>query len=194
MNVFSFSMLKSSIIRLLIVVLSLNLMACNDAKSPDVESNGSTPSIVAAKASTVEASANLVEALADFTVYKDPNCGCCVHWITHANDHGYSTETVHPANMSAIKAHYGIAPNLQSCHTAVNQDGYIFEGHVPAKFIKQFLADIPAGYIGLTVPAMVVGSPGMEVGDKFMPYQILALKKDGSSELYQAITSYQQQF
>jgi len=128
------------------------------------------------------------------TVYKDPNCGCCKHWIAHVEAHGFPTITNHPADMSLLKQRLNIVPNLQSCHSAVTPDGYIFEGHVPAKFMQQFLADPVAGAIGLTVPAMVVGSPGMEVGDKFRSYQILLLKDDGSSELYQTITSYQQQF
>jgi len=128
------------------------------------------------------------------TVYKDPNCGCCKHWITHVQEHGYGTKTIHPNDMWAVKERLNIKGNLQSCHSAVTAQGYVFEGHVPAKFMDKFLANPPADAIGLTVPAMVVGSPGMEVGDKFKAYEILLLKKDGSSELYQAIDSYQQQF
>ena len=128
------------------------------------------------------------------TVYKDPNCGCCVDWITHVEEHGYATKTVHPQDLWAIKSQYKIAGNMQSCHTAVTGQGYVFEGHVPAKFMDQFLANPPQGAVGLTVPAMVVGSPGMEVGDKFKAYHIMLLNSDGSSELYQAINSYQQQF
>lgn len=128
------------------------------------------------------------------TVYKDPNCGCCVHWITHVEEHGYETTTVHPQDMWLVKQKLGVTGPVQSCHSAVTKDGYVFEGHVPAKFMTQFLANPPAQAIGLSVPAMVVGSPGMEVDDKFRAYQILQLNKDGSSSLYQAIDSYQQQF
>ena len=96
--------------------------------------------------------------------------------------------------MSDIKEDRGIAPNYRSCHTAESNDGYVFEGHVPAKYIKQFLADVPKDSIGLSVPAMPVGTPGMEVDDRFMPYQILLLKEDGSSSVYAEIASYEEQF
>ncbi len=81
-----------------------------------------------------------------------------------------------------------------SCHTAVTENGYVFEGHVPARYIAQFLNDPPAGAVGLSVPAMPVGSPGMEYKDEFMPYQVLLVNKDGSVEVYASVESYQQQF
>jgi len=135
--------------------------------------------------------ANKTESL---TVYKDPNCGCCKDWISHVNEYGYVTKTIHPKDMWAVKQQLNIGNNLQSCHSAVTDNGFVFEGHVPAKFIEQFLANPVDGAIGLTVPAMVVGSPGMEVGDKFKAYKIWLMLDDGSSQLYQAIDSYQQQF
>ena len=83
--------------------------------------------------------------------------------------------------------------NLRSCHTAVSSQGYAFEGHIPARDSHQFLANPPADGIGLTVPAMPVGSPGMEVGDKFMPYRVLLMKKDGSTEVFASVESAAQQ-
>ena len=68
--------------------------------------------------------------------------------------------------------------------TAVSSDGYVFEGHVPAHVIQRFLTDPPNNAIGLAVPGMPVGSPGMEVGDRFDPYDVLLLRTDGSSEVY----------
>ena len=94
----------------------------------------------------------------------------------------------------AIKDLYRIANNLRSCHTAVSTQGYVFEGHIPARYIHQSLANPPADAMGLTVPAMPVGSPGMEVGDKFMPYQILLMKKDGSTEVFASVGSMAQQY
>ena len=70
----------------------------------------------------------------------------------------------------------------------------MFEGHVPSKFIRAFLAAPPKGSLGLSVPGMPVGSPGMEVGDRFMQYQVLLLNKDGSSEVYAEIVSAADQF
>jgi hypothetical protein len=75
----------------------------------------------------------------------------------------------------------------------VSSQGYAFEGHIPARYIHQFLANPPADGIGLTVPAMPVGSPGMEVGDKFMPYRVLLMKKDGSTEVFASVESAAQQ-
>ena len=82
---------------------------------------------------------------------------------------------------------------MRTCHTAVTADGYVFEGHVPAKYMAQFLASPPAQAIGLAVPGMPVGSPGMEQQDKVMPYQVMQMNKDGTTEVYADITSAQQQ-
>ena len=71
----------------------------------------------------------------------------------------------------------------------MSAQGFVFEGHVPSKFIHAFLAAPPEGSIGLSVPGMPVGSPGMEVGERFMPYQILLLQKDGSTEIFAEINS-----
>jgi len=128
------------------------------------------------------------------TVYKDRNCGCCASWIEHIDNLGFQSTTVHPQNLSALKDSFNIGANLRSCHTGVTTDGFVFEGHVPAKYIKQFLNKPPENAIGLTVPGMVVGSPGMEVGDKFRAYQVLVLNRDGSSSVYAEISSYNQQF
>jgi len=64
------------------------------------------------------------------------------------------------------------------------QGDYVFEGHVPARYVEAFLANPPEGAIGLSVPGMPVGSPGMEVGDRQDYYQVLLLKADGSSSIY----------
>jgi hypothetical protein len=96
--------------------------------------------------------------------------------------------------MSEIKSQYGIETRYRSCHTAVHADGYAFEGHVPAKFIKQFLASAPKGAIGLSVPAMPLGSPGMEVDERFQAYKVLLLKKDGSYTVFAEVNSYEAQF
>lgn len=128
------------------------------------------------------------------TVYKSPSCGCCKHWITHVEQHGLSTASMDTLEMDRIKQDYQIRPNYRSCHTGVSQQGYVFEGHVPAKYIKQFLAEAPSNALGLAVPAMPVGSPGMEVEDQFMPYDILLLHADGGSSVYAHIANYQAQF
>lgn len=124
----------------------------------------------------------------ELKVYKSPDCGCCVKWVEHLESHGLATSTLHPMNLAAVKQHFGIKPAYRSCHTGVSEQGYVFEGHVPAKLIEQFLAAPPEDAIGLAVPGMPVGSPGMEMGVRFDAYQVLLLKKDGSAEVYANIS------
>lgn len=102
------------------------------------------------------------EAPAKLDVYKDPNCGCCVGWVAHLKRHGFVTRVIDTAEMAAIKARLGIPDELASCHTA-QLGNYIIEGHVPAHAIKRLLMEKP-GALGLAVPGMPIGSPGMEGG------------------------------
>jgi hypothetical protein len=128
-------------------------------------------------------------------VYKSPNCGCCKKWISHINENGFVWNVHSDQSFSVIKDEKGIAPRYRSCHTAISKDGYAFEGHVPAKFIHQFMQEVhTADVIGLSVPAMPVGTPGMEVGNKFQPYKVLLLKSDGTYEIYADVQSYKEQF
>ena len=127
------------------------------------------------------------------TVYKDANCGCCKEWIGHAEDNGLTTTAHDVADLSLFKERYGVPAELRSCHTAVTSDGYVIEGHVPAKYVAEFLQNPPKQAIGLAVPGMPVGSPGMEYQDKFMPYQIMQINKDGTNQVYAEIESAEQQ-
>ena len=79
---------------------------------------------------------------------------------------------------------YEIETQYRSCHTAVSSNGFVFEGHIPSKFITQFLSEDHPDAIGLSVPGMPLGSPGMEAGDLFMPFEVLILYKDGTSKVY----------
>lgn len=130
----------------------------------------------------------------DMTVYKSETCGCCLHWMDHLANNGISSTAQHPSDLSGLKGAMGIQPQMQSCHTGVIDDRYVFEGHVPAKLIKQFMDSPPAGSIGLSVPRMPVGSPGMEVGDRFDPYQVMLLMEDGSAKIYATINSPSEQY
>lgn len=126
-------------------------------------------------------------------VYKSPTCGCCTGWIEHAQRAGIRAQTHHPDDLNVIKQRFKIEPRYQSCHTTVSQQGFVFEGHVPARFIQQFLANPPQDGIGLAVPGMPLGSPGMEAGDRFTPYQVLLLKADGSSSIYAEVATARDQ-
>lgn len=122
-------------------------------------------------------------------VYKSPTCGCCGDWVDHIQEHQFSAKIHHPEDLNQIKNNFSIQPRYQSCHTAVSKEGYVFEGHVPADLISRYLAAPPADSIGLAVPGMPVGSPGMEMGDRHDDYDVLLLKKDGSSEVYEHVTA-----
>ena len=117
------------------------------------------------------------------TVYKDPSCACCVVWVEHMKANGFQVE-VHDVNdLQAIKAEHGISPRLGSCHTAL-VDGYVVEGHVPADLVRQMLDERP-DIAGLSVPGMVVGSPGMEVpGQRAQPYDVIAFDANGRTAVY----------
>lgn len=128
-------------------------------------------------------------------VYKSFSCSCCKKWISHIEGSGFQSNVYNKKDISVIKEKKGIEPRYRSCHTAISNDGYVFEGHIPAKYIQKFLKEKHAdNVIGLSVPAMPVGSPGMEVDDKFQPYRVLLLKSDGSYETYAHVESYKEQF
>lgn len=117
-------------------------------------------------------------------VFKTATCGCCHKWMEHAEEEGLklTSEDLEYNSLVAKKTALNIPATAQSCHTTVI-DGYVFEGHVPAADIKKFLTDKPEGAIGLAVPGMPAGSPGMETGFS-MNYTVLQLNKDGSSSVF----------
>lgn len=126
----------------------------------------------------------------EFVVYKDPQCGCCSKWIEHMESAGFKPEPKDTQDLSGIKREFGLKPDQQSCHTGVWSSGdkrYVFEGHIPASLVQRFLDAPPQNARGLLVPGMPVGSPGMEYGDQRMPYEVLLLKNDGSTEVYARI-------
>lgn len=125
--------------------------------------------------------------LAKMTVYKTPSCQCCSKWVDHLTDNELASDVIELNDLSPIKSQYQIEGRYRSCHTGVvvvEEQSYVFEGHVPAEYVKQFLSNPPAGAIGLSVPGMPIGSPGMEVGDRRDYYQVLQLNADGSSVVY----------
>ena len=117
-------------------------------------------------------------------VWKSATCKCCGAWVKHLEANGFAV-TVNDADTSvlaALKRQAGISDKLASCHTA-KIGGYVVEGHVPSSDIKRLVTERPDA-IGLTVPGMPVGSPGMEQGAEFEPYDVLLIKKDGATEVF----------
>ncbi|MGB3068409.1 MAG: DUF411 domain-containing protein [Ottowia sp.] len=121
-------------------------------------------------------------------VWKDPNCGCCKDWITHLEENGFSVSVYDQGN-NAARSRLGMPKKYASCHTALVQ-GYVIEGHVPASDIRRLLKEKPAG-LGLAVPGMPVGSPGMDgpaYGDRRDPYQVLLIQKNESAIVFNSYT------
>jgi len=119
-------------------------------------------------------------------VWKSPTCGCCKDWIRHLEAHGFRVRTHEQGNTDA-RAALGIPIAYGSCHTA-RVGGYAIEGHVPAREVQRLLRDKPAA-VGLAVPAMPIGSPGMdgpEYGGRKDPYDVLLVRRDGSTVVYQS--------
>jgi hypothetical protein len=124
----------------------------------------------------------------NITVYRSPSCGCCEKWLEHLAKHHFTVTDIKTDNIQTIKQQHGVPPQLASCHTAVIE-GYVIEGHVPADDIKRLLLDKPA-IAGLTVPAMPVGTPGMEMGSRKDPFQVLQFDKEGKEKRFNAYQNY----
>ena len=125
-------------------------------------------------------------ALPQVEVWKDASCGCCKDWIAHLEKNGFEARVHDPGNADARKR-LGIPIEYGSCHTAV-LDGYALEGHVPVREILRLLEERPNA-IGLAVPGMPIGSPGMdgpEYGRRRDPYDVLLLARDGTSRIFQS--------
>ena len=117
------------------------------------------------------------------TVYKSPTCGCCALWVKHLEESGFDVSVRDTEALQAIKAEHGVGNHLASCHTAL-VDGYVVEGHVPAADIRSMLESRP-DIVGLAVPGMIIGTPGMEVaGQPAQPYQVLAFDREGRTTVY----------
>lgn len=93
------------------------------------------------------------------TLHKDPNCGCCAKWGKHIEAAGFPVTVIDTPGLKALKARLGVPEDLASCHTAT-VGGYVLEGHVPASALMRLLRERPEA-IGLAVPGMPAGSPGM---------------------------------
>ncbi len=165
---------KTNLILALLLILTIS--ACSSAnESPSINLINKTASI-------------------ELDVYKSPSCGCCGKWIDHMKDQGILAKPHNTNSLAQLKDEKNLPKNFRSCHTAISKDGYIFEGHIPAKIVKQFLKDKPQDLVGLVVPGMPVGSPGMAYQNKFIPYNVLSIHKDGSVSQYARVNTEKEQF
>ena len=120
--------------------------------------------------------------LPSVTVYKNPWCGCCGGWIEHMRENGFEVTAMDVEDLEPVKASMKVPEDVMSCHTARIGD-YVIEGHVPVADVIRLLDEGPEA-IGLAVPGMVVGSPGMEQGNAYEPYEVILFGEGGSREVF----------
>jgi hypothetical protein len=118
------------------------------------------------------------------TVWKTPNCGCCEDWVAHLQKSGFQVVTNDVPDTAPMRQKLGLPAKFGSCHTA-QLGAYVLEGHVPAREVRRLLREKPKA-IGLAVPGMPVGSPGMEMGDARDAHDVLLVQTDGSTRVYQS--------
>lgn len=126
-------------------------------------------------ASAAMAQATVVE------VFKSPYCGCCGKWVEHLQQNGFKVNAHDVQDVPSVRQKLGMPDRLGSCHTA-KIGGYVVEGHVSATDIQRLLKEKPKA-LGLSVPSMPPGSPGME-SSKPIPYQTLLVQSDGSTRVF----------
>lgn len=117
-------------------------------------------------------------------VLKDPNCGCCSAWIEILENEGFAV-TVEPSagtELMRYKLVSGIPEEMASCHTG-RIDGYMIEGHVPVADIRRLLNERPDA-VGLAVPGMPYGSPGMGPESEREAYEVFLIRRDGAAMPY----------
>ncbi|TRZ97616.1 MAG: DUF411 domain-containing protein [Rhodocyclaceae bacterium] len=114
-------------------------------------------------------------------IFKSPLCGCCGQWAEHLRQNGFQVQTHNVDDVPAARKKLGMPDRLSSCHTA-KIGGYVIEGHVPAADIQRLLKEKPKA-LGLALPSMVPGSPGMEGGQP-VPYETLLVQVDGSTRVF----------
>src|SRR3954469_4063099 len=141
------------------------------------------PAVLAAVVGAGVTQIVLAQSAPSVAVVKDPGCGCCTKWVAHLEEAGFKATVTESAAIDALKDSKGVPRAARSCHTAT-VNGYVIEGHVPAADIKRLLKERPS-VVGLAVPGMPAGSPGMEVpGGRVAPYDVIAFDKTGKTSVF----------
>lgn len=117
----------------------------------------------------------------EVTIYKTPNCNCCTKWASYLEENGFSVTETPSDTLNAVKEHYLVPEELESCHTAI-VEGYVVEGHVPIESINKLL-ESEADAQGIAVPGMPTGTPGM--GNDGTPYEVLIFDEEGNASVYE---------
>ncbi|MEO1354115.1 MAG: DUF411 domain-containing protein [Cyanobacteria bacterium J06635_15] len=151
-----------------LVTTGILLTGCTVAQGPSIETGTDT--------------ARQVATAHELTVFRSPTCGCCGLWIEHMQAAGFQVKDEIIEDMVAIKQQYDVPTSLASCHTTI-VDGYVVEGHIPAEDVQRLLAEKP-DVVGIAVPGMPIGSPGMESGDYVEPYTVFSFLEDGTTAAF----------
>ena len=120
----------------------------------------------------------------EITIYKTPWCGCCGGWVTHMTRAGFRPNVVEVQDLAPVREKHGVPFTLSSCHTGVIA-GYVIEGHVPPADVVRLLKERPKA-LGIVVPGMPIGSPGMESpGGEKEPFEtLLLLDRSGRTRVF----------
>ena len=140
-------------------------------------------SLIASALAVIAPRVGWAAAFPPVAVYRNPGCGCCEGWVKHLRANGFEVTIEDDPDLDARRASLKIPAELASCHIALT-DGYAFEGHIPASDILKFINDRPAGAIGLVVPGMPAGSPGMGPEGSGGPYDVLLLAANAVPTVY----------
>jgi hypothetical protein len=132
---------------------------------------------VSIKAKTIEAVKPV-----DIVVYRSPTCNCCGKWLEYLKKNNFNVKDIVTDDVQAIKKKYGVSEEMASCHTAI-VDGYVIEGHVPANDIMNLLKTKPK-IVGIAVPGMPSGAPGMEMGDRKDAYNVMSFDKENHYKIF----------
>ena len=124
----------------------------------------------------------------EIVVYRSPSCGCCHKWIKHLEKHQFTVKDLVTEDVNKVKQLYGVPGEMASCHTAI-VDGYVVEGHVPASDIISLLTKRPK-IVGISVPAMVNGTPGMEMGSNKDPFKVISFDANGKFSEFNNYENY----
>lgn len=144
---------------IILVFLTVPLMAYGQQETPSVEADSK-----------------------EITIYKKPNCHCCAKWVSYLEENGFTANASTSDTLDAVKEHYLVPEELESCHTAII-DGYVVEGHVPAESINKLLEARP-DVQGIAVPGMSAGTPGMGSVEG-VPFEVYLFDEEGNRTLYE---------
>jgi hypothetical protein len=163
------------------------LVACDAKEAAPSAASTSAP----APSPAPQPSPTGMSTVAFIEVWKTPTCGCCKMWVEHLEKEGFLVKANDVPQTAPIRTKLRIPDDMGSCHTGLIA-GFAIEGHVPASEIKRLLAEpesLRQQVIGLSVPGMPIGSPGMEMGTKRDKYDVMLVLKSGSHRVYQSYSS-----